>query len=294
MAPVILFRIAIALTPTAYRIVSSGQPAAGGAYMWLGEQLRRRLSDPDEDDAALSATASDAAGYSVSVATYEGTFELRKLHVLFSRNGGGTVAEDRAVITMHFLKLVAGAPDATWAAGDFTTIETALDTFLGVHTTQCVSTVLVDEYRWYRTGPQRDIELGAPGRTGPPVRVVKKNRGGGWGAPAAPLPPQVAISVTEQTSDKKAWGRFYLPGPINGANVVEMATGRIKSAHLTSLGNAADTFYEACRTANTPVVVYSSAKPERETAAGATLPARGARALTVDQLQLDDIFDVIR
>jgi hypothetical protein len=153
-------------------------------------------------------------------------------------------------------------------------------------------TTILDQYRWYAVGPEIEEALGAPGRTGPPRRIVDVEIAGTHSTSGVgSLPPQVAVSVTEQTSDPQAWGRFYMPAP-----AAEWVTtyGRVHSTFHTALANAADTLYEACVTAGAIPVVYSSAKPERETKAGTTLPPKDARALTVDQLQVDDLYDVIR
>jgi len=153
----------------------------------------------------------------------------------------------------------------------------------------------LSEYRWYKDGP--DI---APPQE--PVRVVPKAVLGTNASTVYPahLPPQVAVSVTEQTPSSRHWGRFYLPAPAIWkagdavATPVLTTTGRFHSDFLTNYANAVDTFYEACRTGSIPIVVYSKAKPERETAAGTTLPAQAAMAIEVNQTQIDDVPDVLR
>src|SRR5664279_4031728 len=49
-----------------------------------------------------------------------------------------------------------------------------------------------------------------------PVAVKTVLKAGTSGA--APMPPQVAISVTERTTIPRRWGRFYIPG-------IQSATG---------------------------------------------------------------------
>jgi len=292
VAPVIAFRVAIALQPSVTRWVVSSAPVAVPAWLIRSEKLWERLSDPGESDSDLSLAVSDATGYPSDVATFTGAFTTRKLQILFGRTSGASLPEDDAVITFHLLKLVTGAPDDTWETADFTTAETAFDAFWNTIKPQQLSVTTLKQYRWYKAGPEVEDELGGPGRTGPPVRVVDRALPGTSGATIG-SPPQVAVTITEKTADKKAWGRVYIPGPHYWAQIAT-ASGRIASSYQTILGNAADTLYEAMRTANTPIVVYSSAKPERPAAAGGTLPAKAARALTVDELQIDDIPDVIR
>lgn len=292
MAIVLAFRLAIITAPLTYRVVNSGQPSLFAQSVWASRSLLARLSDPGESDEDLSAAVSDATGTVATVATYTGTFELRKLQVLFGRTSGGSLPEDDAIITFHFLRLAGGSPSDAWVSGDFTAVETAFGTMWGVLKQYTLPATALRQLRWYRTGPQVDTELGGPGRTGPPVRVFD-SAVAGTGTASGIGAPQVAYTITEKTADKTAWGRFYVPGPFNHA-AMSGTYGRIASSVQTVIGNAADAFYEACLANGTPVVVYSSAKAERPKASGGTLPAKGARALSVDELQVDDLYDVIR
>jgi hypothetical protein len=292
MAVYLAGRIAIALGPSALRWITVSAPVTAPQFVVRSQALWQRLHDPAEADSELATALSDSSGYSATVTTYSTTFELRKLQVLFSRTSGAATPEDDAVVTFHFLKLAGGAPSDSWIEADFTTVEAALDTYLTTVRAYLKASTAVKQFRWYAAGPQVDADLGGPGRTGPPRRVVDRNAAGTY-ALSSTMPPQIALSVTEKTSDPTAWGRTYLPFQM-ADNQGTTAYGRVQTDVQTAIGNAADTFYEACRTADLPVVVYSSAKPSRSTAGGGTLPARDARALTVDELQVDDLFDVIR
>jgi len=292
MAVVLAFRIAVALAPGGVRVVKWAEGPGVEEGVRLAKELQQRLADPAESDADLGAAVSAASGRMASVATYSTTFELRKLQVLFGRASGAALPEDDAVITYHFLRLAAGAPSDAWVAADFVAIETAFDNFWSAIKIDFANSLTLRQMRWYATGPQIDVALGGPGRTGPPRRVVDRNVAGG-AMGSAMTSPQLAISVTEKTSDARAWGRFYLPGPFQPGGLMT-AVGRLLTAGQTGIANAADTFYEAALANGTPVVVYSAAKPARATAAGGSLPAAVARALTVDNLQVDDIVDVIR
>ncbi len=292
MAIVPALRVMIYLTPSAIRVAKWAEGPGVETAVVLPKKLWDRMYDPAESDEDLTAALSDATGRVSEVATYSDTFELRKVQALIGRTSGAATPEDDAVVTFHFLKLVAGSPSDTWLETDFTGMETALDTFFNVVNDYWHTTYTLRQYRWYAAGPQLDETLGGPGRTGPPRRVTDRAIAGAVSASGA-QPPQIAASITEKTSDKTAWGRIYMPFSATGSAAVT-SNGRLNSAVQTALGNAADALFEAARTAATPVVVYSSAKPVRETASGGSLPARGARALTVDELQIDDILDVIR
>jgi hypothetical protein len=285
MAVVVVFRIAIVLAPAGVRIVKWAEGPGVDTAVRLSKGLLDRLADPSESDATLTDAVSDESGRLSSVATYTGSFECRKLQVSWSFSPTGAPAEDKRICTFHFLRLASGSPSDAWAAGDFTLVENALDTFWTTIASQYLSTTVLNQYRWYKAGPSI-----APPQE--PVRVVDKAIAGSGATGGKQLPPQVARSITEQTSSRKAWGRFYLPAP-NHFQVVE-ASGRWDTTNSTNVINAADTFYEACKAGNVPIVVYSAAKPSRPTAGGGTLPAIDARALTVDNLQHDDVPDVIR
>ncbi len=218
------------------------------------------------------------------VANYEGTFELRKAQVRWGRNSGAAAGTDDAVTTHHFIKLVSGAPSATWVAADFTAIEAAIAAFWTALKTKYDPSYKYLQVRWYKAGPQ----ISPPQ---PPVRIIDPNVAG-TSAVGSSLPPQVAVSVTEKTSDPKSWGRFYLPAPV--VNNLSAGGRMIESALQTPIADNADVMYEAFVTAGTPAVVYSSPKPSRPTAGGGTLPARDGRALAITSIQVDDLFDVIR
>lgn len=292
MAVVIAFRVAIALQPTLTRWVIVSSPVGAPKALIEGRALWDRLHDPGESDGDLEAAVEAASGSVASVTTFNSPFELRKLQVLYGRASGDPAGDDDAVTTHHFLRVSGGNPSADWVAADFELVEAQWDAWWNVVKGAHAPATVLKQYRWYKTGPQIDEALGGPGRTGPPVRVVDRTLAGT--ATAGPhLPPQVAVSVTEKTSDKTAWGRFYLPAPLANSSVLG-STGRLGTTPATAWINAIDTSYEACKAGSILPVVYSSAKPERPISGGGTLPARGARALTVDDLQLDDLFDVIR
>lgn len=287
VAVVLAFRIAIALTPTAYRIVkweqqASGQPGGGQLAKWLWD----RLHDNSESDAALSTATSDAIGYAADVATYTGSFEVRKVQVVVGFAPASQPVEDDRTFSIHLIKLASGSPTPDWVAADFTAAENALDAFWTSLKTQISVSYFLKQYRWYKAGPA----IVPPQE---PVRVGDRNVPGAIAvATGTPLPPQVACSVTEKTASRKAWGRFYIPGLTHF--FYSTASGRAATTNLSDMADRCDVMYEAFRTAGIPAVVYSAAKPERPKKPSGTLPAIGARALTVDQIQVDDIPDVIR
>lgn len=282
MAVVIAWRLAILVAPGAVRYANSASGAGAPGPLDLGAAAWRRLSDPAESDEALSSMLSDAWGSVTTVETIEGSFELRKAQIRYGRNSGEALGADDAVTTHHFVKLVSGSPVDTWDAADFIAAEARLLAFWNAIKANFDPTTIYKQVRWYRVGPGIDF-------SGPPVRVIDPAVAG-TGTATTTLPPQVAMTITEKTTDPKSWGRFYLPAPGNSSVTPE--TGRL--AVTSALADAADAMYEGFITDGVPAVVYSSAKAARETKSGTTLPAIGARALPVKQIQVDDLFDVVR
>jgi hypothetical protein len=289
VAIALAFRVAIALSPAggaaAVRVLRWSE---GPGVAQIPRSLEARLRDPDESDADLTSAVSEATGRLSSVTTFSGAFETRKLQMSWSFNGGAGSADDKRVCTFHLLKLAGGAPSDAWLAADFEAAETAFDAFWASFKTKHSNVMTLAQYRWYKAGP---------GIVPPqePVRVVDR-AAPGTGVTPIGAPPQLACALTEKTSSPQAWGRVYLPMSSLAFDGIPQisAGGRYDSGFLSDVANAADTLYEAVKAAGIPIVVYSAAKPERPKKPSGTLPATVARALTVDDLQVDDIPDIIR
>jgi hypothetical protein len=226
------------------------------------------------------------------VAEYTGTYELRKLHVVYNRALTGGPAQDVAITTHHFLNITSGNPDATWLTADYQQVESAFDAFWTSLKPSYSADTRLAEYRWYADGP----DFKPFGETSSPMlRALTKNVAGTASAAITALPPQCAVSVTEETAARYStvaregrpsqlrhrWGRFYLPAPGYGAlGGAAPNQGRLQPAFQTTVADAAQVFYNACRAgANLIPVMYS--------------PTTG-NAWSVDQLHVDDVFDVIR
>ena len=172
-----------------------------------------------------------------------------------------------ATTSHDFLNLSSGEPDDTLTDADFTTLEALLDNFFNTLKPQRASSTAITAYRWYRVGPG----IVPPN---PAVRVTIRNNAGSVGAMA---PPQLAISVTEKTPIRREWGRFYLPSITESS--IDTSTGRISGTVVASIAQAAGDLYSGASAGEFPAVVYS---PTRQ------------KAYTVEQVQVDDLFDVIR
>lgn len=292
--PVFVFAVRVLAAPggvAAYRTVQrmseAGQPTTGQSLKFAIDQL----STSGESDSALSGTVSALLGYSASVATYEGSFEVRRVQHSFEIDSGILGGDDVRVITFHLLKLVAGAPSATWVAGDFTGAESAFAAWwLDINQYYTARTKLVKR-AYYKAGPAI---------TPPQAPVFQADLAitGDEGNTTAQLPPQVALTVTEKSGPQRNWGRFYLPAPAAGRT---NEYGRPSAGFISAIATATDTLYEALKTNGTPVVIYLPALPIRSPAASdpryktvGTYAARTALARTVDELQVDNVWDVIR
>lgn len=298
MAVVLAFRVAIALTPIVYRVVAAGGSTYPGAIERGLVASWDRLQDDSWDPAELQEEMSagwpeDGAAFSVT--DFTGTFELRKLQWRLSRAPTGSpFGEDQDVMTFHFIKAAAGVPGTYNDATDLAAVETALNTFWGSLGPWQPINIVNDQYRWYKDGPafwhlNTAGDKYLPVTPNPAIRVTEVNSPGtGTGNS---LPPQVAQSVTEITTFRKNWGRFYLPPVVSSkAN----GDGRLATANVDSMVGWVVTFYNACRSAGMVPVVFSIPKVARPTAGGGELAAQAGIAFEVSSIRMDDLFDVIR
>ena len=201
-------------------------------------------------------------------------------------------------MTFHFLKTSSGTP-AAWVDGtDLPALETLIGNYWTSTKIYYPSFLHSDQYRWYRDGPAF-YELRAtpaPARyvplpTGNPAIRVTEVDVAGTGSGNV-MPPQMAISVTEKTSSRLHWGRWYLPAPCVTGPLD--ASGRLPSTNVDALTGFAVTLYNACRAASYIPVVWSIQKPVRLKRNGSELPEQVARAYEVNSIQMDDLYDVIR
>jgi hypothetical protein len=244
--------------------------------------LWHRLLDPLESDEDLSVALTESRGTLSEVATYSAPFELRKLHLIFSVADSAVASEDARVCTFHLAKVSGGSIVDTWDGADFTALVGAIDTFWPAVKPKYPDETKLDRIKVYKAGP--DISP-------PQIPVYDAERDVAGTAANGPLPPQVAVSVTEMAGSKLNWGRFYLPNPSRDAL---SPYGRIDSTWAGAVADAVDTMYEAWKTAGLHPVVYRAALPAREKKNGVELPARAATAWDVETIQIDDVFDIIR
>jgi len=225
--------------------------------MWWGE-----VEAFHTDETVYSAAETKALG---SNANSPGT-AVRRCQVVYTRSPPGST-EDVAVTTHDFMNITGGNPDDTWNSADFASVEARLDTFFNAIKAELANIYTISQYRWYRIGPG----IGTPN---PPVRITTKAI---VGTGTTVLPPQMAISVTERTPVRKEWGRFYIP--CLQRNSVDTATGRISSTTQGAISTAAGALYQGAAADDFAPVVFGKARN---------------KVYTVEKVQVDDLFDVIR
>jgi hypothetical protein len=101
------------------------------------------------------------------------------------------------------------------------------------------------------------------------------------GAGAGNTPPQVAVSMTEETAQRAHWGRTYLPTPA-GAYIT--AAGRLATAYVDAVTNEFFARYNNMQSIDkVPVIAGTMAN---------RVPAHVL--MSVDGIRCDDVPDIIR
>lgn len=217
-------------------------------------------------------------------------FELRKVIMKFTRAPSGGVVEDADYIGWNIGKVSGASFDSNWTPANYTSVEDALKTWWQAIRGNWRGFTIADSFRWYLAGPAWQ-PTGGPDPSNPPVRVTAYGFAGtSSGGPV--MSPQTAITVTKIVSVRKRWGRIYLPGGM--LTSVADNDGRIASATQTALLSAAVAFANTCRAAGLRPVVWSRGKDAYTTIKGNAIPAHPPTAYEITDLQVDNLFDVIR
>lgn len=223
--------------------------------------------------------------------TYTGSFEVQRFQLEWTPAASTLIDEDVRVCTFHCIKTVGGSPVASWDPADFVAMDNAFSAWWTSAKVLCTPDISWTRLKAYRAGPNV-----LPPQT-PTYDIVKTAQAGSG---AGGLPPQVALSVTEKAGAKKNWGRFYFPAlaQATGGTSICGADGRPVNEVTTILADATDALYEAARIALTPFVIYHPAlaanRPTGNPPTASSLPERPAEAVTVESIQIDNVFDVIR
>jgi hypothetical protein len=214
----------------------------------------------------------------------------RKVSLVWSRAG-----EDVAVCQFTILNLTGGVPDETWITSDYTSAEARLTTFWNAIKNTYASlsasadAPVLSRFVWHIVGA-------GVGRPNPSERELAVSLPGT--AVQNMMPPQVAVSLTLKTAVRRSWGRVYLPSP--SFNTIGTA-GKIDASIVTQYRDALGTMADGLKADGLPLCVFRARK------AGALLgteiigghrhteiPDSTSSYLSVDQIQVDDLYDVIR
>jgi hypothetical protein len=195
---------------------------------------------------------------------------------------------DYAYTTFDLVNITGGLVDNTWTAGDYSAVTSAFGTALTTYSTNFLSSsAQVGGIKAYRMAftqlpssppipPDRDRPF-AP--TGPPdFQQALSSIGSAQGV----VTPQVAFSTTDKTAYPRHWGRNYWPFP--GAFTASNTDGQVSSAAVDLMATMIHTLYDTLQGLEFyPVVPITQMNK---------LPARAL--VTVDQIQVDSVLDVIR
>lgn len=188
--------------------------------------------------------------------------EIQQMNVTY---GWGTADLNIAVTTHHWF----WEHEEPTTADDFEPIEAKFDAFFASLSNYVGKQLWVRGYRWTK------MKDNGEGPDGPSHRAVTRSLNP-TSSSVDNTTPQVACSVTEMTSVRRRWGRFYLPWP--GASRINGVSGRFAADFVDAIATNAATLYEPIEGDWRPVV-YGAPSPH---------------ILDVESIRVDDVPDIIR
>jgi hypothetical protein len=199
----------------------------------------------------------------------------------FAMNGnavtGGTPKE-AFTTTMDIVNITGGNIDNSWTQQDYLDVVGILQLLTSAWANSMDSNYHWTDIKAYRMlfNPMSIVE--PLQKSGPPVFTAQNVQ---VGVGATHQAPQVAVTSTDRTAFPRHWGRNYWPHPTAAA---VLANGHIATSYVDALANAINTCYTSLAAKQFfPVVVSTQVGgvPERS-------------LLSVTNVQVDDVFDVIR
>lgn len=224
----------------------------------------------------IIATTANNASYWSGVSRFSDTLEYfsntddqvagRSVQMVFARTTPSQTREDRIVTSLHFSKIAGGGLYSDLSDADCATVEGLLDSMHTAIKPYIASGISLVEYRWHVFGA-------GIAKPGPATRVTSRSVAGT--AANGRMPDQVCATSTFRTSSRKHWGRTYWP--LGTTQALDTTYGRF--SRYTDLATAIKTMYTGADAASIALVVWSQ-------------QFRGL--LTIDELRVDDIFDIQR
>ncbi|SRR6266545_4590964 len=227
------------------------------------------------------------------VMVFEGLFNIGKVTLNFTRLG-----DDAATCNFHVAPIRDGiVADTPISEAEAVLVAARVSTFFDTLKGYYPEDLVLDRCIFHDAGPKVTDELGRlvgidydisghrlPGQgVANPVLHEIAIGIAGTSATNKFLPPQVAISITEKTQFRRQWGRFYLPFPdtnaIQTGGTISTGEGTIAESHVDTIRDAAGVLLDGLETDHQPMVVWST---------------KHQHAISVDQIQVDNLFDVIR
>jgi hypothetical protein len=228
MAIAWVIRAVVAVTPTVVRTVASAKLAEEAREVDLPGNLWRRIYDYGKDPLYVSQQLSQETGSVWNVADFTDSFELVLAQVHWARDSGAAAGTDDAITTHHFLKLSGGSPAVANTTTDLPAVDTAFHAFFVSLRPVFDATGGLKQIRWYRAGPTI-VPPQAP-------ILIHTTPEPGTGSFSVGCPPQIAMTITEQTSDPHSWGRFYCP--VGSPDLAFDIHGRFKQTYIDTFANA--------------------------------------------------------
>jgi hypothetical protein len=175
-------------------------------------------------------------------------------------------ADDAATMHFDFLNITGGNPDDTWIAADYTTLESALNTWWAAVAGIAPTYIRMTRIMWHRVGP------GIP-KPNPAERILDLTTPVA-GSSGASNSPQTASSITFRTGMRKHWGRTYFP-----LGSLLSGSDRVTSANQgTLVSNTVTLMHSAMSSDFHPVVVVTNP----------------AGAIGIESIEVDDVPDTVR
>jgi hypothetical protein len=174
---------------------------------------------------------------------------------------------DVAVCHFDWLNFTSGAPDDTWTTGDYTALETILETFWTALTGYMPAGFRLTQINWYRVGAGAPV----PNPAERALTLTSPIAGSNVWAQA----PQVAVSLTQRNAVRRSWGRTYLP--LCGAGIT--TSGSLFSTLVDAIANAAQTMVNSGASSDYQLGTYSK---------------HLSAFLATEHVEVDDVWDIQR
>lgn len=176
-----------------------------------------------------------------------------------------TIADDASEMHFDFLNNTADAPDDTWTAADYATLETALQAWWTTVKIYVPTDTRLSRILWNRTGP------GIP-KPNPAERITDITPVPGTATRACA--PQCASAISLRHPIRRSWGRTYLP-----IGAAAASNGRMSTSDADTMVAGTVTLFNAAKAADFAPVIVSK-----------TLNS----ALLIENVTCDTTIDIIR